>query len=148
MKLTDIVKNPELKNAGIGKYRYSIKFKGDRKPIEVDGHMGAVHTIVDGLLNKKMMTVKQLHEIRACASYHLLVEVTDLKSDDEIKQTLVKAGWKNRYSLKHKIHENNRIHVVCREWVTKRVDKLIAGVSDFCTVTRIQTPEDENEVIE
>ena len=143
MKLTSIIKNPELKNAGAAKYRYSIKFKGERKAIEVEGHMGCVHAIVEGLITRKMMTEKELHEIRACASYHLLIDVSDVKTDDEIKSMLIEAGWKNRYSLKHKIKDDKKVFIICREWVTKRVDKLIAGVSEFCTVERIHAPMEE-----
>jgi hypothetical protein len=138
MKLTDIVKNPELKSIGTGKYHYLVKFKGDKKSSKVNGHMNVVHDIVEGLLTRKMVTIKFLNELKACASYHLLVEVTDLKDDDVIKSMLAQAGWQNRYSVKHKFTVDDKTYIICREWVKRRVDILIKGVSDFCKVESVQ----------
>lgn len=141
MKLTSIVENPSLKNIQRGKYRYSLRFKGDRKPHVYTGHMDLVHALIKGLLEKGMMSEEDISATRAAGSYLLTVEVTDCKDDEEIKSLLHKSGLKTRYSVKHKVNFNNQVFIVCREWTAKRVDKLITATKDFCTVERLESPE-------
>lgn len=138
MKLTEIIQNPSLNSKGIIKYHYQIKFKDEStKPVVVEGHMNAIYVIVNKLLQKELMNEQELHQLRACSSYHLLIDVTNLKNDTEIKNKLIEARWKNRYSLKHKINHNKKIYIICREWTVKRVDKFIEQVSKFCIINRL-----------
>ena len=148
MKLTDVARDPSLKSSGNPGYKYSVKIKGEKKAKMVNGHMGAVFEIVEGILKNKLMTEQELLNIRASASYHLLMEVTDLADDGAIKDALASAGWSKRYNIKRKIEIEGEVsgkavtrkYIVCREWVTKRIDKLIAGTSHVCKVERIEQP--------
>jgi hypothetical protein len=144
MKLTAIAENPALKNANAGKYRYSLKFKGDhknKKAAEYTSHISLVQALIEGLMQKKLMSEQDINATRAAGSYLLTIEVTDIADDKEIQALLAKSNLKGRYSIKNKIEVDGMKFIICREWTKERVDKLIARTSDVCTVRRLETPD-------
>ena len=135
MKLTAINANPSLKSSNKKSFSYDVTIAPAKKATTFSSMVEAVHHITSTLLEKKKLTVEELNKLNPISSYELLLEVTDVKDDEQIKKLLKEIKWNGRYSMKLKVSHDKKQFLVCREWTEDRLKKL-AGKLDGVTVTK------------
>lgn len=146
MKLTSIIADPSLvKSSSKSKYSYKIQFQ--KKETVCGSHVDSVINVLRLLAESEIINLEELENTERLAGFHLLLDVTDLGSEDQIKKMITDQipKYKNRYAISSSLTVKDTKYIVCREWTCERVDKFMNRMMNL-TNSKIKNKTDHLSV--
>lgn len=126
MKLTTLVANPELaKSTSKSSYQYEVLF--NNKKVVCSSHIDTVITVLKLLAESKLIDLSDIEENERMAGFHLVLDVSDIKTSEEIVKMIESSipKYKSRYQVKKFLTVGNSKYIVCNQWIPKRVDDFV-----------------------